>query len=491
MVLSGGHMIDIKNIKKNVWYKESLKLIAILTMLETTAVFLIRGFWYFYKLGFYKAIGVNEIYIEVNTMSSLYEVIGYMGIAALLIVSNYFVYVLLIRKKIIFFLLFCVIQTICLLGIVLESSNIQITSVIKEMLLLNQEMEYFKLIIKSFFLILVINTGGIYSTIANSILYNKGKNKKLSNTDEENIQDIKKIKVNNDILNWIIGFFIILLIEGGYIFGIGMRSGNQKTDYKLIYEQVDIKDIENIHSPYFFTYNNKLFKEYAVLFEDKDNYVIAYLYKEDGYRKIDKNRQKIISKINVETIYSENIFKEGNTNKENQVIEAEQNNDEKEMGKSMADGLVGAIIGALIGGFITWFSTERAIKKQKQETERNAASNLYYDLKSIENYFSYDISVNLRYSDKWQDMVSNCTFLNDEEIKFAYEIYDEVYNFNYFFENNKTNMLEITQQGKKLKEKIGIDHEYSMNEGDCLKAEKNYTNVYSSLLNKLSKYKDK
>jgi len=489
-------MTDVKNIKKNVWYKESLKIIAILTMLETTAVFLIRGFWYFYKLGFYKSIGVNEIYIEVNTMSSLYEVIGYMGIAALLILSNYFVYILLIRKKIIFFILFCAIQTICLIEIVLVFSNIQISSVIKEMLILNQEMEYLKLIVKSFFNIIVINTGGIYYAFANNILYKKGKNKNLNNIDKEYIQDIEKIKENNHILNWIIGFFIILLVEGGYIFGIGMISGNKKTDYKLIKEQVNTANLENYNSPYFFTYNNKSYKEYAVLFEDKENYVIAYLYKENGNKKIDKNRQKIISKINVETIYSENIFKEDNINKENQGNENqtnknEQNNYKKEMRKSMTDGLVGAIIGSLLGGFITWFSTERAIKKQKQESERNAASILYYDLKSIENYFSYNISVNLRYSDKWQDMVANCTFLNDEEIKFAYEIYDEVYNFNYFFENNKTNMSEITQQGKNLKKKMGIDHEDSMNEEDCLKVEKNYTNVYSSLLNKLSKYKDK
>lgn len=473
-------MIDIKNIKKNVWYKESLKLIAILTMLETTAIFLIRGFWYFYKLGFYKAIGVNEIYIEVNTMSSLYEVIGYMGIAALLIVSNYFVYILLNRKKILNFLSFSFIETICLLGIVFESSNIQISSVIKEMLRLNQEMEYLSLIIKSFLLILLINTGGIYFTFAN---------KKLSNRDKINKQDIEKIKEHTAIL--IIGFFLILIIEGAYIFGIGMRSGNQKKDYKLIVEQIHNDDLENIDNKYIFSYNNKSFKVFAVLYEDKENYVIAHLYKENGNNKINKNRQKVISKMNVETFYSENIFKEGNTVKENQVNEGEQNNDEKDMRNSMVDGLVGAIIGALIGGFITWFSTERAIKKQKQESERNAASILYYDLKSIENYFGYNLSVNLRYSDKWQDMVANCTFLNDEEIEFAYEIYDEVYNFNHFFENNKTNMSGITLQGEKLKKKMGIEHDDSMNEGDCSKDEKNYTNLYSSLLNKLSKYKDK
>lgn len=55
-------------------------------------------------------------------------------------------------------------------------------------------------------------------------------------------------------------------------------------------------------------------------------------------------------------------------------------------------------------------------------------------MKSIENYLAYERgSVNLRYFEDWQKVIANCTCLNSEDIKFLYEIYDRVYNYNYHY----------------------------------------------------------
>lgn len=87
-------------------------------------------------------------------------------------------------------------------------------------------------------------------------------------------------------------------------------------------------------------------------------------------------------------------------------------------------GIIG-VVGTLLGAWISYWSEMR---KQK----RIAATVLYNDLRSIEKYLKYESSqVNLRYSDNWQNMVAYCSFLTDDEVNIIYDIYDEVYNYNY------------------------------------------------------------
>lgn len=92
--------------------------------------------------------------------------------------------------------------------------------------------------------------------------------------------------------------------------------------------------------------------------------------------------------------------------------------------------IVGSIIGfagSILGGVF-------AYKIQSKKQERFAASVLYNDLMSIERYLKKErSSVNLRYSDNWQNLVSNCIFLTDESLDLIYMIYDEAYKFNYTY----------------------------------------------------------
>lgn len=101
---------------------------------------------------------------------------------------------------------------------------------------------------------------------------------------------------------------------------------------------------------------------------------------------------------------------------------------------------IGAI-GALMGGVYVY-------RQEGKKQERHAASILYYDLKSIEDYLrSEKGTINIRYSEDWQMMTSSCTFLADYYVKKIYEIYDLVYNYNYQYKLKE-------QEGKVKKENI-------------------------------------
>lgn len=91
--------------------------------------------------------------------------------------------------------------------------------------------------------------------------------------------------------------------------------------------------------------------------------------------------------------------------------------------------------------------------------QMQAASLLYNDLVSIGNYLAKErSSVNLRYCSEWQKMVAVCSLLSETQRKDIYDIYDDVYNYNFFYEQKlKRNQFfskeDIPQYGF-LKEKI-------------------------------------
>ena len=100
-------------------------------------------------------------------------------------------------------------------------------------------------------------------------------------------------------------------------------------------------------------------------------------------------------------------------------------------------GYVGAIIGGgftLLGVLATILFTIRQQKESDIKKEKHVASILYFDIKSIESYLKYErSSVNLRYSENWQSVVAECSFLSGKQVEYIYKIYDLVYNYNYFY----------------------------------------------------------
>lgn len=98
--------------------------------------------------------------------------------------------------------------------------------------------------------------------------------------------------------------------------------------------------------------------------------------------------------------------------------------------ESWVSSLISAIIGGsctLLGGWLVYHSQSGAQTKQ-------AASVLYYDLKSIESYLKTEgSSVNIRYFSEWQSIVAECTFLEPDDVEQLYKIYDLVYDYDYHY----------------------------------------------------------
>ena len=144
-----------------------------------------------------------------------------------------------------------------------------------------------------------------------------------------------------------------------------------------------------------------------------------------GHRiiQIDPNREE---EIDIQGLINK-IYEVSNLNIEKVVEKNEIQN------KGMIDAMT-EIIGVFLASILAhvlWIVQER---RRNKESKSHAASILYYDLKSIEGYLVGErSSVNLRYSSEWQQMVAGCSFLKDEQIKELYNIYDEVYNYNYFY----------------------------------------------------------
>lgn len=97
------------------------------------------------------------------------------------------------------------------------------------------------------------------------------------------------------------------------------------------------------------------------------------------------------------------------------------------------------ILAAIIGGIFACGIAYFTYIKNKREEIKFAASMLLSDLMSIERYITqegkvtYDELADIRYSDKWQDVVGKCSFLSRNEVDVIYSLYDAIYDYNYEF----------------------------------------------------------
>lgn len=203
---------------------------------------------------------------------------------------------------------------------------------------------------------------------------------------------------------------------------------------------------------------------------------------ENGF-SINTNRfDEVTVKDVIDTI--EGILNFGNADFVDQNIDTLEEHKMSMLNEPIVTTIIGAIIGfvaSVLGGWIVY-------GQEKRNQESFASSILYNDLKSIERYLVHErSSVNLRYSDDWQHMVADCPFLNDKDIEWIYEIYDEVYNYNYHY---------------KCKEQVGIAFQ---KEDICSYKElqnrmfdisrgypdfEKYSKEYESVINSLQKHKN-
>lgn len=111
---------------------------------------------------------------------------------------------------------------------------------------------------------------------------------------------------------------------------------------------------------------------------------------------------------------------------------------------------INGVVSALIGGIFTLIGGFFAYRIEEIRRTRHAASVLYYDLKSIEDYIkSNNNIVDIRYFEAWQTMTAECTFLDADNVKLLYKIYDLVYDYDYSYRGREKD--DEVPQYEKLK----------------------------------------
>lgn len=167
----------------------------------------------------------------------------------------------------------------------------------------------------------------------------------------------------------------------------------------------------------------------------------------------------------------------------NQDIDVLEESKMNILNEPITNTVIGAIIGfvaSVLGGWIVY-------RREKRNRESFAASVLYNDLRSIERYLAYErSSVNLRYSEEWQRIVAECPFFNAEDIEWIYQIYDEVYNYNYHYRCKEQSGTAVRKEDicsyTKLKKKM---FDTAKGYPDF----KKYSEEYDMVIKKLQKYK--
>ena len=147
-----------------------------------------------------------------------------------------------------------------------------------------------------------------------------------------------------------------------------------------------------------------------------------------------------------------------------------------------------SLVPAIIGGVCTLVGGVFVYHRQNKAQTRQAASVMYYDLKSIESYLKAErSSVNIRYFSEWQSIVAECTFLKPNDVEQLYKIYDLVYDYDYhykFKEKQGTVIKDDISQYEELKRVMF----YSSEDRVDLKE---YNSKYKRLLETLKKNQKK
>lgn len=403
--------------RKSYNLKEISEIIAIISVACAAGAFLLRGYWYLYEWGYYNSIGLSRLYIDVESAGTIYYVLTYMGLAGLMIFSNYLVYFLCKNRYARIAFVIEAVETVILVFVVLVTSNVTIQEAVEELKEYGLQKMFEEVLLKLFILVVVINLYGmIYG-----MYFRYSKSGTLRETDD----DWKKYISFSPQMGLL--FLIIIIFEGFITFYIGADAGNDKKDYKIIVENIVLEDGEKVQEKYIFTLGDSKMRIYPILYEDEERFIISMLCKKEDEIIIESAWQKVIAKEGIETIYCKDIFSLNKDEQKEEDKETELVNTETKKGNKMVETLLGVVVGA----GCTYFIEDKKRKKDKINEERHAARLLYYDLSSIEQYLKEEKGlVNLRYFNDWQNVMANCSFLSKENVMYLYRIYDEVYNFN-------------------------------------------------------------
>lgn len=474
--------VEVKTLKEYV---------TIISLVVTGVAFILRGMIYFYWCGYFEAFHIDKGYLSVSSDNSLYFVLLLVGAATVVCAMNYWVYLCYRNRDKATYIITLIIEYI------LFSAFIFYLLYVED----GQSFEYFQatgwdgvtyVCKEALFYIVVFNIYGVmYSFICE--VYQKVSRGKLFESVFKGALEILKIENIKELLAFIISLLVVSSVLGAFLFFQGMNRAESKKDFRIIEEIYDA-DIDIVDEKYLFATDRQVRKQYyVVLYETEEKYILASLYVDTQGVEKDVNRQKVISKDDIVTYYCWNIeefFAEryGILLEENEVITEE--NVERNEKTGDTDGLeitiIGAVAASVFTGICTYIVEEIKRKRKQRAEEAHAASMLYNDLTSIENYLRYErSSVNIRYTVEWQKLVSDCMFLDDQEIAYLYKIYDEAYNYNYHYalaEKAGAVIKETIPQYCKLQELLDVKKENTT--GNKKENNKKYSDIIRKLENK-------
>ena len=492
----GADNVQEQDMSKDV--EKSLKeYIGTISFLIAGMAFILRGMWYFYHWGYFTAFKIDKSYLLVNNDNALYSTLGLLGVAVALCVSNYWLYAALKSKHIGIVAGTFLFEMIVMFIIICLTSNIDKVELV----------EYFQImgwtgilyIVKEAFICAsILNIYGIVYYFLFLAYHKISKNE-----NNESILDniVEKIDTNNkrnvkETILFIIYLIVLSCILGIYVFLMGMNDANEKENFRIIEERYIDSEEYDVEEKYIFVNDKEIRKKYYIVLYETEEYYIGSLafVGEHGIEK-DINRQKIIPKDNISTYYCSNIQKafEDIYDAEIDTDSNKTNNNTMNEGEKSMSNIDGVIIGAIAGALSTGVCTiiveivKRIMSKKAQQS--HAATMLYYDLKSIEDYLQNEkSSVNIRYTSEWQEMLSNCDFLDDKKIAYLYKIYDEVYNYNYHY-GLKEKMGTVCKE--EIQQYIELQSLFKVNKDESKESDEKNNKEYEDILKKLRKYKKK
>lgn len=419
---------------------------AAVTALVATGISFFRLFWYMYELGYYSALGVDNIHVTIDDQSSFYSFIGQLGMVILILLINYIVYQCIINKRPKVLLLLCVYEVIGVLVIAGITGNISWINVIAEII-------QYKLFKETINLLLMILVGcvviNIYGIIFGLLELHERKKKRKTSPKKDGKIDVDTIKI------WIITILSCALILGGFLYYVGRAEGNKKIDYKVIVERIEEGEYVS-NEEYIFEKNGEQYRIFIILYEGKENYVIADVSNNVYGITIEFDSQNIISKVGVKTKYFENFY--DGISQEFDCIETNEKNGETEIViKENEEGETGMLdnitdIATIVVALVSLFISVRAVKLQQMGIVFENRLNVYLE---VENIYS-----------KCKQMVKLCS-----KSKGAFA---------------KKNMIQICMYGINAEESMilgeAFKYEREMEKADCIERKNEIENEWHKLV---------
>lgn len=286
--------------------KDFAKFSAVVAVLSSAALWLLKSIWYAYQSGRMSVYGIDRCYINADNESVFLQIIQMAAILTVWYCVSITYYKISISEDESFFqwkrkvkkLQFWMIEMIVLFGIILVMSGISIVDVVKEITIV-YAVAY---IVLMWAICLVINVFGIM--FARDY---KNAKKKMEKDDVKQVESktVKKSKYQR-ISEGLVSAVIIVAAELLLISLISHGIEYDRSAYKVIEVQSNL-DKDN---KYAFEYSSEplSYELYPVVFENQDCYIVSKLYQDGDDIKINYNYQKIIPKDGVETYMVSDIY---------------------------------------------------------------------------------------------------------------------------------------------------------------------------------------